>query len=286
MRDTPGGQPGASPGTLPSGRHAAWATSPLVMTAGLKKTFGLGLLAACILIGQSAFANTELHAPLAPVTQGIATTPIPATGNTGPEVQIKRAHFAAARASDDARNVANWIVHTGNNQNLPFLIIDKKHAQSFAFDAQGQIKGETAILLGSALGDDSAPGIGEKKLSQIRPDERSTPAGRFMATLGRNLKGEEILWVDYETSISLHRVITSNKKERRAERLASSSVEDNRISYGCINVPVKYYEEVVSPLFRKMNGVVYVLPETRSARETFGFHNVDEPARNAVATSN
>lgn len=245
--------------------------------------FGPGLLVACIFIQQNSFANTALIAPIPPLAQGTAIVPVPTLRVSGPEVQIRRAHFAQARASDDARNVANWIVHTGNNQNLPFLIIDKKHAQSFAFDAHGQIKGEASVLIGSALGDDSSPGIGQKKLSAIRPDERTTPAGRFMATLGLNLKGEEILWVDYETSISLHRVITSNKKERRAERLASASAADNRISYGCINVPVRFYEEVVSPLFRKMNGVVYVLPETRSAHESFGFQNVDEPARKVVA---
>jgi hypothetical protein len=38
---------------------------------------------------------------------------------------------------------------------------------------------------------------------------------------------------------------------------------DNRISYGCIKVPVEFYESVVRPLFDS-SGIVYILPETRS----------------------
>lgn len=45
--------------------------------------------------------------------------------------------------------------------------------------------------------------------------------------------GVEILWVDYDAPISLHRVITTMPKERRAQRLASQTPLDNRISYGC-----------------------------------------------------
>jgi hypothetical protein len=39
----------------------------------------------------------------------------------------------------------------------------------------------------------------------------------------------------------------------------------------------------VSPAFKKTNGIVYVLPETRSARETFGSYDVDEHARRPIA---
>jgi hypothetical protein len=119
------------------------------------------------------------------------------------------------------------------------------------------------------VGDDSAPGIGDKKLSAILPEERTTPAGRFVASLDRNLKGGQILWVDYDAAISLHPVVTSNAKERRAERLASPSPLDNRISYGCINVPADFFKNVISPAFAGSDGIVYVLPETRSVKLFF-----------------
>lgn len=194
----------------------------------------------------------------------------------------RRANFEQANASPDARHVAHWVVDSGDNGGKPFVIIDKRDAKVFVFDAAGQLRGDSPALLGLAIGDHSVPGIGTKKLSAIRPEERTTPAGRFVANLDKNLKGDEILWVDYETAISLHRVVTGSAKERRAQRLASSSPSERRISYGCINIPVPFYVNVVSPVFTGTDGIVYVLPETRSAREVFGSYDLDEAAGQQV----
>jgi len=212
---------------------------------------------------------------------------VPSAANTPPMVvpqHPRRANFEQERASLEARHVANWVVDSGDNRSLPFLIVDKSDARVFLFDATGRLRGAAPALLGLAQGDDAVPGIGNRKLSTIRPEERTTPAGRFVASLDKNLHGEEILWVDYDTAIALHRVITSNAKERRAQRLDSSSPSDRRISYGCINVPVKFYENVVSPAFTGTNGIVYVLPETRSARQVFGSYDVEEPAQPQIAS--
>ncbi|MGM0984898.1 MAG: hypothetical protein ACQEXG_15995 [Pseudomonadota bacterium] len=152
---------------------------------------------------------------------------------------------------------------------MPFMIIDKQEAKVFMFDAEGQLQGEASALLGMAVGDDSVPGIGERALASIPPDERTTPAGRFVSSLGRNLKGGEILWLDYEDALSLHPVVAGTPSERREERLASPHVAEKRISYGCINVPKTFYTTLVSPAFKHSNGVVYVLPETRSNHAVF-----------------
>ena len=77
--------------------------------------------------------------------------------------------------------------------------------------------------------------------------------------------------IDYEAAIALHPVVKGTPVERRAERLDSATAEDNRISYGCINVPVQFYQEVVSPAFSNTNGVVYILPEKTSVPKFFGF---------------
>jgi hypothetical protein len=176
-------------------------------------------------------------------------------------------------------HVADWVVDAGDNQGMPFMIVDKVNAKVLVFDANGKLRGAAPALLGLARGDDSTPGIGERKISTIRPEERTTPAGRFVASLDRDARGEEFLWIDYRTAISLHRVVKGKPAERRAERLRSATAADNRISYGCINVPVKFYNKVVSPAFTGTNGIVYVLPETRPAREVFGFDNAGDAAR-------
>lgn len=198
----------------------------------------------------------------------------------------RTANFGKETSSLESQKFAAWVMDSADNGKLPFVIIDKINARVFVFDAQGQLKGASSVLLGLAVGDDSVPGIGQRKLSSIRPAERTTPAGRFVASLDRDIHGSEVLWVDYDTAVSLHRVVTGQPKERRAERLASASLLDKRISYGCINVPVKFYETVVSPTFTGTSGIVYVLPETRSAKAVFGSYDVlDSPRKQAAPDS-
>ena len=196
---------------------------------------------------------------------------------------LKRAVFAHVLASREARHIADWVVDSADNGGLPFVIVDKTDARVFVFDAGGWLQGAAPALLGLARGDYSVPGIGDREYSQIPPKDRTTPAGRFVASLGRSTRGEDVLWVDYEGAVSLHRVVTNKPKDRRLERLATPTPLDNRISYGCINVPVRFYENVVSPAFTGKTGIVYVLPETSPAREVFGSYDIEERALQGLA---
>lgn len=168
--------------------------------------------------------------------------------------------------------MGHWISDTSDNQGLPFVIVDKKGARIYVFDAAGRLVGEAPALLGLAPGDHSVPGIGQRELSQILPHERTTPAGRFVSLPGRNLKGEQVIWIDWNAGLAIHRVRTNNPKERRPQRLASATVEDNRISLGCVVVSLEFFENVVHATLGKTRGVVYVLPETRPVSEFFASH--------------
>jgi hypothetical protein len=86
-----------------------------------------------------------------------------------------------------------------------------------------------------------------------------------------------VLWVDYPDAISLHRVINTNLAERRLERIVSPAPADHRISYGCINVPAKFFDSVVDPTFKDTNGVVYILPEVKEMHAVFPvYYDVEE----------
>ena len=207
------------------------------------------LLLLCVFAGESVLASGQ--------------TPFGAT----PDGQ---AAFENEHPSPDVLYTAQWVMGSLDNEGLPFVLVDKNNARVFLFDAKGRMLGASPALIGSARGDTSVPGIGARKLSSIRPDERTTPAGRFVASLDRALNGEDILWVDYDSGVALHRVMSTSPQERRLQRMQSSSPAQHRITYGCINVPVKFYEEVVRAAFEGTSGIVYVLPETRPAREVFG----------------
>ncbi len=240
-------------------------------------------LAACA--PQTPRSEHEVHAATEPRVQpapkpGVqAASEVPAARPVPEPRPARHADFGRARAGDDARHIADWVVDSGDNRNAPFLIIDKMAAQAYMFDRSGKLVGTAPVLLGLAKGDDTPPGIGDKPLSAIRAHERITGAGRYVGELGYNLRGEDVLWVDYDTGLSLHRVLTTNSRERRAHRLATPTPLDNRVSYGCINVPVRFFEQVIRPTYRGTKGMVYVLPETRPARVVFGSYDANERAR-------
>ena len=165
---------------------------------------------------------------------------------------------------------ANDVLLRDENGRQPFVVIDKQAAGLFVVAADGDLIGQAPVLLGAARGDDSVPGIGERPIAQIRMFERTTPAGRFLAASGRNAQGEDIVWVDYAAAISMRRVRPVAPRERRLQRLASATPTDNRISSGCINVPVEFFDRVIGPLFARGPHAVYVLPEVRTVGEVFG----------------
>ena len=196
---------------------------------------------------------------------------------TAPSSGMSQATTDATAMSRQAAQVHAWVVKSTNSQGMPFVIIDKKAAQLHVFDARGALTASSPVLLGLAVGDQSIPGIGERKMSEIQPHERTTPAGRFVSEPGKNLGGEDIVWIEYDTAISMHRMRANNTSERRLQRLASPSASDNRISYGCVNVPAGFYNRYVAPYWSHRAGVIYVLPETQSAASFFGFDPVAYP---------
>ena len=171
--------------------------------------------------------------------------------------------------SEAAVRVSDWVIASGDNGGLPFIVIDKVGATVSVFDPEGEFLGETPALLGVASGDESTPGIGERELSEMGPEERTTPAGRFAARFGPAIGGQPVLWVDYATSVALHPVVTGNRRERRLQRLQSPSPDDNRITYGCINVAARFFANLIRPLFGETGGIVYILPDTRPPEDVF-----------------
>jgi hypothetical protein len=169
-----------------------------------------------------------------------------------------------------AARVADWIAASRDNASLPYIIVDKNAASLFLFDATGNALGKVPVLIGVAVGDDATPGIGSKNLAEIGPAEKTTPAGRFLAKFGLAAGRQRVLWVDYATSVALHPIPAgASRKERRRQRMLSPTPDDNRITFGCINVPTAFYSKRVRPLFQRKGGYIYVLPDTKPLEVVF-----------------
>ncbi len=188
----------------------------------------------------------------------------------------------AATASVDTQRLVHWALYAADHQGMAFAVIDKPAARIHVFSPEGGYAGSAPVLLGSALGDRSAPGIGQRPLAQIRAHERTTPAGRFVSEPGRNLQGDDIVWIDYQAAVSLHRV-RGNPAERRVQRLASAVLRERRISHGCVNAPADFYNRAIAPWFGREAGVVYVLPDSEPFATFFPAANAAYPAADLPA---
>jgi hypothetical protein len=260
--ETPAPAPAPAPLNLSLPQSGPAAAQPLLPSAPVL----VAPLAPASLPAPALSAPSVSSAPAAtlPVVQG--DVPLPLT------------------ASAEVQRVTRWIKDSGDNGGMPYLVIDKANARVYSFSRAGQLQGDAPVLLGMAKGDRLlAPN--SATMSVMRPDQRITPAGRFLSRLAIDSHGKELLVLDYDASISLHPVVKGKPEEHRAERLASPTSDDNRISFGCINAPIPFYANVVSPSFKGTRGIVYVLPETRAAAQLFGFQPFDAPAPSGGAST-
>lgn len=164
--------------------------------------------------------------------------------------------------------LAGWAVASKDSQGYPFAVIDKAAAQILVFDGDGRPRGAAPVLIGAAVGDHTAPGIAGVALREIPGRDRTTPAGRFVGGFGPSLDAGRVLWVDYDSAVAIHPTATNVPGEKRAERLASPTPDDNRITHGCINVSPDFFEQVMQPAFER-GGVFYIVPDEAPIAETF-----------------
>ena len=255
------------------------------MQTQLRTTLVLGLMLSLVATDAQAWGKKKKPAaPVAPPAPVVILPPPPPPpppqsiyfGNPALAPQIAQTDLLLT-APPEVQSVAKWIGSSKDNGGMPYLLVDKPSAQAYVFNSYGQLLAMAPVLLGMGKGDvmlvpNSAP------MSAIPPHKRITPAGRYMSRLAFDSHGKEILVIDYDASLSLHPIVKGTPKENRAGRIASVTPEDNRVSFGCINVPVDFYSTVVSTTFANKMGVVYILPETRPASAQFGF----QPAVEAI----
>ena len=250
------------------------------MNAVLRALAGLAL----IIPAAAGARPLEVTQAKATATQGKAATKKAPTRKASAKKPAKKktvAKGAAAKAAEsipepaivqtvETSRVARWVGSSGDNQKLPYVIIDKNDASMSLYSATGKLLDKVPVLIGIARGDEATAGVGTKKLSEIGPAEKTTPAGRYLAKFGLAFGRERVLWVDYATSVAIHTIpADSSKKERRRERILSETPEDNRVTFGCINVPKAFYAQLLRPQFQKKGGYVYILPDSKPIEEVF-----------------
>ena len=206
-------------------------------------------------------------------------TPFASEPSTQPtEPVLTAADFREVQPTPDARRMADWVVGRRDNGPMPFIVLDKRDARLYVFEANGTLVGQTPVLLGSAHGDETYPGIGDVPIAQVKPYQRTTAAGRFVTRPGLDADHTDVVWLDYDAALAMHRVINKVKAEHRLQRIASANPKVRRISWGCINIPIEFFDANISPVFGKRRGVTYVIPERKTFAEVFEKDATGAPA--------
>jgi hypothetical protein len=205
-----------------------------------------------------------------PMTASIDRTTLPPPQVPLPEAPLlAAADFGAVQPTADARRMADWVVARHDNARMPFIVLDKRDARLYVFEPSGRLIDQTPVLLGAAHGDDTYPGIGDVPIAQVKPYQRTTAAGRFVTRPGLDADHTDVVWLDYDAALAMHRVINKVKAERRLQRLASDNPKVRRVSWGCINIPIAFFDSYISPVFGKRSGVTYVIPERKTFAQVF-----------------
>jgi hypothetical protein len=143
-----------------------------------------------------------------------------------------------------------------------FAIVDKPTATMQVYQPDGRLAGVTPVLLGRTVGDGIVPGTGERTAAGLLQDrDRTTPAGHFDSEPGRNLAGEAVVWLDYDSALAIHRLRSGAAEVTRRQRLASIHPTERRVSAGCVVAPVDFYDAVIEPLLGRGRAWVVVTPE-------------------------
>jgi hypothetical protein len=208
----------------------------------------IGCPRAALRRGAVALAVLLALACLGPAARAMSPPAVPASSDIHPQ-------------SEAAGQLLHWIAHTGNNAGRPYVVVDKRQAQVWVFDAQHRGLASSAALLGLTPGDHEVADIHRRDVATLSREARITPAGRFATEPGVNLQGEDVVWLDYAAGLAMHRVRPGLAQTARLRLLAAQVASAQRVSMGCVVLPVAFYEKVIRPLLGRQTGWVYVLPE-------------------------
>jgi len=106
---------------------------------------------------------------IAVLTGGLSASSIQSSTRL-PQANVRSADFGPESPSPDARHLADWIADSRDNGYADFIIVDKRYARAYVFDAGARLRGASPVLLGFARGDDSVPGIGLRPIDEVRPE--------------------------------------------------------------------------------------------------------------------
>lgn len=156
-----------------------------------------------------------------------------------------------------ASTVNSWVREVKDNSGQRYIIADKASGEIHIMDASGKVLATAPALYGSKTGDGMS--IGETPAGIFTLQQEAAPA-----SYGGDL--QQFASAPNGDVYAIHRVLTTNPKQNRLGRLASKTAADNRVSLGCINIPIETYNKYLSSGFK---GKLYIIPDQKELGSVF-----------------
>jgi hypothetical protein len=195
---------------------------------------------------------------------------------------VKEADFGSESVPTNVRVMANWIMQFGDNNGLPFSVVDKTNGSIYFFDKEGTKILSSPALVGAMRADILTQAQKDQTIEERRKNKKDhiTPAGRFET---KTTDSQSSTYDNYlpgpagptMLQFAVHKVYLGRvATEHRMERLQSGDPLAKRISLGCINVPI----DVMDQMNEMSSGgvVIYIMPETSEGKSVFaGFEGLE-----------
>lgn len=128
-----------------------------------------------------------------------------------------------------------------------FIIVDKPLSKAYIYDSTGKLVKSFPVVLGRSLGDQTNAASAS---STVPGDKAYTTAGKFTLDSTQMLPEDraeyknKILAISGTNELALH-ITYPGELEKRTKALNSDSVEDNRLSWGCVNISEANWDNFV-----------------------------------------
>lgn len=183
---------------------------------------------------------------------------------------VKKRMEVMSGMSENAKKIFlyNDSVMSSENKTIePYVIADKPTATVFLFDSQNNIIAKFPALFGQAKGE--APNSADAN-SDIAGSGATTPAGSYKMSLGKNMKAQDlnlyhgkIFRIEGTSNLAFH-ITYPGELAERTKALKTKTTEDNRMSWGCINISEENFDKYVTPYLSKDNQKLYITPDNQN----------------------
>ena len=159
------------------------------------------------------------------------------------KIEISKTDISFKKLTNDGKKA--YLSEINNKK--PFVLVDKPTATVYIYNSSGVLIKDFPCILGKNIGDE----LNTADTNSEIPTNAYTTPGRY--TLSSNVSSEykntyhnRILKLNNSNGLAIHEIYPE-ELEKRTNAINSKTIDDNRLSWGCINIISENYDKYIAP---------------------------------------